>query len=57
MAPADSGDCELASAVGVFVALVGLLVGAEVGDDVVEVGPPSAGNPSPGLSSSVEFKA
>jgi hypothetical protein len=49
MAPVDSGDCEVA-AVGVFVVFVGLLVGAKVGEVVVEVGSPSAGKPSPGLS-------
>lgn len=62
IAPPDSTCCEEGTVTGVFVALdVGLPVGVgvevEVIDDSVAVGLPSAGKPSPGLSSIVEFKA
>jgi hypothetical protein len=62
IAPPDSTCCEEGAVTGVFVVLdVGLPVGVgvevEVIDDTVAVGLPSAGKPSPGLSSIVEFKA
>ena len=62
IAPPDSTCCEEGTVTGVFVALdsgppVGVGVEVEVIDDTVAVGLPSAGKPSPGLSSIVEFKA